>query len=176
MILYFILHGQTDFNKAHRLQGPAFDEPLNSEGEKEIRDLLPHLPENFEAIFASPAQRVQMSAQIIAEHFHKPIITRAEISERDFGSLAGKTWDEIPNGRELQAMDRNQQYDYRPFGGESVEEVTRRLKSFIEYAKASGYNSALVVSSIGILRLTYKLLLNQHVVEVKNASIHRFEI
>ncbi len=176
MILYFVRHGQTDFNKTHRLQGTAFDEPLNSDGEKEMHDLLPNLPTDFEVIFASPLKRVQMSAQIISDFSHKPIITRDEISERSFGSLAGKTWDDIPNGRELQATDREQWYDYRPFGGESVEDVTERLKQFIEYAKTSGYQSALVVSSIGILRLVYKVLLNQHVIEIKNASVHTFKI
>lgn len=176
MILYFVRHGQTDFNKTHRLQGVAFDEPLNAEGEREVQDLLPNLPANFEVIFASPLKRVQMSAQIIADYSHKLIITKSEVSERDFGSLAGKTWDDIPEGRELQKIDQQQKYDYRPYGGESVEDVTARLKHFIEFAKSSKYQSGLVVSSIGILRLAYKVLLNENVVEIKNASVHRFEI
>jgi len=176
MILYFVRHGQTDFNKTHRLQGVEFDEPLNAEGEKEMNDLLPNLPTGFEVIFASPLKRVQMSAQIIADYSHKPIITKKELSERDFGSLAGKTTDEIPNGYELREIDRQLKYDYRPFGGESVEDVAVRLKQFIEYAKGSGYQSALVVSSIGILRLAYKVFLNQIVTEIENASVHAFEI
>ncbi len=176
MILYFVRHGQTDFNKTHRLQGLAFDEPLNAEGEKEMRDMLPNLPTDFEVIFSSPLKRVKKSAQIIADYFNKPILIKEEITERDFGSLAGKTWDDIPQGRELQAIDREQKYNYQVFGGESVEDVRARLKKFIEYAKASKYKSALVVSSIGILRLAYKILLNQNVIEIKNASVHKFEV
>jgi broad specificity phosphatase PhoE len=176
MILYFVRHGQTDFNKTHRLQGLEFNEPLNALGEKEMQDLLPNLPTDFEVIFASPLKRVQMSAEIIAHHFHKPIITKEEITERDFGSLAGKTWDDIPNGRKLQTIDRKQEYDYRPYGGESVDDVIARLKHFLDYAKTPGYQSALVVSSIGILRLVYKILLDENVIEIKNASVHRFEI
>ena len=99
MKLYFIRHGQTDFNKAHRLQGVKFNEPLNTIGEQEMKDVLPSLPTDFEVIFASPLARVQMSAEIIANHFNKPIITREELVERNFGSLAGKTWDEIEDGR-----------------------------------------------------------------------------
>ncbi len=176
MILYFVRHGQTDLNKTHRLQGTAFDEPLNSEGKKEMNDSLSKLPTDFEVIFSSPLKRVQMSAQIIADHFHKPIITKEEISERDFGSLAGKTWDDIPKGMELQEADREQKYDYHQFGGESVEDVAARLNKFIEYAKTSGYKSALAVSSVGILRLAYKILLGQSVVKIENASVHKFEI
>ena len=176
MILYFIRHGQTDFNKEHRLQGVEFDEPLNAEGEKEMHDLLPNLPTDFEVIFASPLKRVQMSAQIIADYSHKPIVIKEELSERDFGSLAGKTWSEIPNNLELQTLDREQRYDYRAFGGESFEDVALRLERFISYAKDSSYASALVVSSIGVLRVAYKIVLNENIVDIDNASVHRFEI
>jgi len=176
MILHFVRHGQTDFNISHRLQGIAIDEPLNETGTKEMIDLLPHLPKDFEVIYSSPLKRVLMSAEIISKDSSKPIVTKTEISERDFGSLAGKTWDEIPNGRELQAIDKQHKYDYRPYGGEAVEDVEKRLNNFFEDAKLSGYKSALVVSSIGIIRLVYKILKGEHVTEVKNASVHTFEI
>jgi broad specificity phosphatase PhoE len=176
MILYFVRHGQTDFNISHRLQGVAIDEPLNEIGIKEMNDILSQLPKDFEVIYSSPLKRVFMSAEIISESSGKLIITNKEISERDFGSLAGKTWDEIPNGRELQAIDKQHKYDYRPYGGESVEDVEKRLNKFLEDVKTSGYNSALIVSSIGIIRLVYKILKGEHVTEVKNASVHTFEI
>jgi len=176
MILYFIRHGQTDFNITHRLQGISIDEPLNETGLQEMKDLLPNLPSDFEVVYSSPLKRVQMSADIISKSMGKAIVLKSEISERDFGSLAGKTWDEIPNGRQLQAIDKEHKYDYRSYGGESVDDVEKRLKKFFEDAKASGYKSALVVSSIGIIRLVYKLLKGEHVTEVKNASVHTFEI
>lgn len=176
MILHFVRHGQTDFNISHRLQGVAIDEPLNETGIKEMNDILPTLPSDFEVIFSSPLKRVLMSADIIAQHSGKPIVVRSEISERDFGSLAGKTWDEIPEGRKLQAIDKEAKYDYRPYGGEAVEDVEKRLNTFFAEAKASGYSSALVVSSIGIIRLVYKLLKGEHITEIKNASINTFEV
>lgn len=176
MKIYFVRHGQTDFNIANRLQGTAFDEPLNEVGVKEMNELLPFLPNDFEVIYASPLKRVSMSAQIISDYVHKPIIVKEEISERDFGSLAGKTWDEIPKGRELQAIDRQQKYDYHPYGGESVDDVEDRLKNFFAEIRTSGYSCALVISSIGIIRLVYKLLLSQDVVEIENASVHQFAI
>ena len=176
MILHFVRHGQTDFNISHRLQGVAIDEPLNDTGVKEMKNLLPNLPKDFEIIYSSPLRRVLMSAQIISDSSGKPIISKTEISERDFGSLAGKTWDEIPHGRELQAIDKEHAYNYRPYGGEAVEDVKKRLDTFFKDAKSSGYSSALVVSSIGIIRLVYKLLKGEHITEIKNASVHTFEI
>jgi broad specificity phosphatase PhoE len=176
MILHFIRHGQTDFNKTGTLQGKAFDEPINAEGEKEIREVLPTIPSDFEVIFASPLKRVQMSAEIISSYFDKPIITKEELSERDLGSLAGKTWDELPDGRELQKIDQDQEYDYRQYGGESAEDVTLRTQQFLDYAKASGYDSALVVSSVGVVRIIYKLLRNEKVIRIENATVHTFTI
>ncbi len=176
MILYFVRHGQTDFNKKHLLQGKEFDEPLNEDGIKQMSELLPNLPNDFEVIFSSSLKRVLTSAEIIKSKFNKPIVVEDEISERDFGSLAGKTWDDIPEGRKLQEIDRKQQYDYRPFGGESVEDVKNRINKFFQNAKNSGYKTALVVSSVGILRLVYKVLLDKDVIEIDNASIHKFEI
>lgn len=176
MNLYFVRHGQTNFNITHRLQGVAIDESLNEAGIKEMEELLPLLPKDFEVIYSSPLKRVMMSSQIISQKFGKEILITNKISERDFGSLAGKTWDEIPNGRELQKIDRDQKYDYHEFGGESVQDVQKRLEDFFAESKQSGKNSALVVTSIGIIRLVYKMLLNQDVIEVKNASVHQFRV
>lgn len=176
MIIYFVRHGQTEFNRTHVLQGSIYDEPLNETGGEQIREALQKLPEDFEIIFASPLKRVQMSAHIIAEHFHKDIITRDELSERNFGSLAGKPWDEIPNGSQLQMLDQTEQYDYRPYGGESIDDVRARVEHFLEYAKTSGYQTAVAVTSVGVLRILYKQLLGQDVFQIDNASVHRFEI
>lgn len=176
MIICVVRHGQTDFNKEHRLQGRAIDEPLNADGEREVYALLDSLPTDFEIIFASSLKRVKKSADIIAEKFGKQVIVRDEISERDFGNLAGKTWDEIPGGRDLQDQDRKFIYDYRPYGGESVDDVIDRINIFIEFLKTTEYKNVLVVSSIGVIRLFYKILLNQQVVEIKNASVHKFKI
>jgi broad specificity phosphatase PhoE len=176
MILYFVRHGETELNVNHILQGSAIDEPLDSEGIKEIQALLPNLPKDFAIIYSSPHKRVLQSAEIIKDYSGKEIEVRTELEERNFGSLTGKKWDEIPDGQELRTKDQNQEYDYRPYGGESVEDVTARLESFLQLAKKSELEAALAVSSIGIIRLLYKILLNERVVEVENGSIHRFEI
>ncbi len=176
MILYFVRHGETDFNVSHRLQGIAFDEPLDNMGVKEMNELLPLLPKDFDVIYSSPLKRVLMSAEIIKGYSNKPILIRNEITERDFGSLAGKTWDDIPGGHELQEIDRRQEYDYHSYGGESVRDVEKRLRKFFEEMKNTDHTSVLVVSSIGIIRLVYKILTGENVIEVKNASVHKFII
>jgi broad specificity phosphatase PhoE len=174
MLLHFIRHGQTDFNIGRRLQGVGIDEPLNETGEKQIAELVPRLPKDFGVIFSSPLKRTLMSAEMIARATEKAIVIRSEVAERDFGSLAGKTWEEIPDGAQLRERDRLLQYDYRPYGGECVQDVEKRLKQFLGYAKGTGYAAAIAVSSMGVIRLAYKLLRNEHVTEIRNASVHSF--
>jgi broad specificity phosphatase PhoE len=176
MNLYFIRHGETDFNKEHRLQGVQFDEPLNADGIAAMNDLVKVLPTDFEVIYASSLKRVMMSAEIISKAVHKPIIVNDDLIEKSVGSLAGKTWDEIPNSDDLHKKDSLLEYDYRPFGGESVDDVKERFSHFIEAAKRSN-KSALVVTSIGVIRIAYRILLGKEgKIEVKNASVHTFQI
>jgi len=176
MILYFVRHGQTDFNKEHRLQGIQFDEPLNADGVSDMQKLVKTLPTDFEVIYASALERVMASAEIISKKTGKPIITDSDITEKSVGTLAGKTWEEIPNGHELHEKDGLVEYDYRPYGGESVEDVEKRFRKFIKEVRKANKN-ALIVTSIGIIRIAYKLLLaRKGKIEVKNASVHRFEI
>ncbi|HZQ73977.1 MAG TPA: histidine phosphatase family protein [Burkholderiales bacterium] len=173
MALHFVRHGETDFNARGRLQGPIIDEPINANGARQIRELVPALPE-FELIFSSPLKRARMSAEIIARATGKALVLREDLSERSFGSLAGKTWDEIPDGEALRLADRELRYDYRPYGGEAVEDVEARLRSFFRDAEATGYASVLAVSSMGIIRLAYKLKLGRAVAHIANASLHSF--
>lgn len=176
MILYFVRHGQTDFNITHRLQGVAFDEPLNAHGRDEMEELCRGLPDDFEVIYTAPLKRTRESAEIIHAHFQIPIETCAELNERSFGSLAGKLWSEIPDGEVLHQKDRTQQYDYHAYGGESVEDVRARIQKFLESASRSGHTCALVVSSIGIIRLAHLLIRGENVIDVPNASFYRFDI
>lgn len=57
-----------------------------------------------------------------------------------------------------------------------MQDVEKRLKQFLDYAKGSGYAVALAVSSMGVIRLAYQLLRNERVTEIKNASVHSFTV
>ncbi|MEY2641284.1 MAG: hypothetical protein RL150_677 [Candidatus Parcubacteria bacterium] len=176
MIFYFIRHGETDFNKQHRIQGVTVDEPLNEEGVKQMVDSIPDLPKDFDIIFSSSLKRVATSSQIVADALKKKIIFDDSLREQDFGSLAGKMWSEIPNGDTLRIHNKNQTYDYRQYGGESVIDVEKRIHTFIHQAKTLEYEKVLVVTSKGIIRLMYKMFQNKSDVDVPNGSVHTFEV
>ena len=64
----FILvrHGETDWNKEHRIQGHA-DAPLNSDGIAQAKSIATRLSDiNVDAIFSSDVSRTRETAAIIA--------------------------------------------------------------------------------------------------------------
>ncbi|MDR0957577.1 MAG: histidine phosphatase family protein [Candidatus Nomurabacteria bacterium] len=90
MSVFFVRHGQTDWNAQHKLMGAA-DIELNESGRKQAsqtRDKLKDM--KFSAIYASPQKRATETARIIAE-FHKdtPLIFSDNLRERDFGQYEG---------------------------------------------------------------------------------------
>lgn len=92
--IYIVRHGETDWNRAGKLQG-ATDVPLNEEGRKQavacgkfFEDIA------IQAIFTSPLQRASKTAKIINEQLHLPLIQIDAFRERTFGTAEGMTYEE----------------------------------------------------------------------------------
>lgn len=173
MKIYFERHGQTVSNKNGTITG-HIDSPLNKEGIEEAKKASLEIPLDFSEIYSSDLIRCKQTADIINEKLNIPIIYDVRLRERDFGSLEGKTWGEI--GESLRIIDKNQEYDYRPYGGESVDEVKKRIFSFIEDLKnTKREKKILVVTSAGIIRLLHHILSGEVHEKIHNSSIHEFE-
>ena len=89
MNLYFVRHGQTDWNMQNRLQGSS-DIPLNSTGIEQAHIVADKLSSvNFDLIISSPLNRAVTTANIINQNRNIPFITEKSLSERNFGCLEG---------------------------------------------------------------------------------------
>ena len=179
MKLIFIRHGETDFNATHKTMGQRMDFSLNEKGVEQAKEIFNKLPKDFKHLFSSPLKRAYETAKMIAKQFDKEIIIRNELAERDYGELSGKTWDEIKKiaGEELKVLDRTLKYDYRKYEGESVEDVEKRVKAFVDEVKTNYKDSkVVVVSHGGIIRIMHKLFGNKEVHEMENVSIHEFDL
>ncbi len=175
MKIHFVRHGQTEYNKNFLITGHT-DEPLNEEGIKQAKDTIPLLSQ-YSEIYCSDLIRCKQTADILNKNLNLKISYDGRLRERNLGSLEGKKWDDFdlidPSLRE---KDRNQEYDYNPFGGESVGQVTTRLLSAITDIK-NNHNTRdtiLVVTHGGIIRLLYKILKGEIVTNIKNSSINEF--
>lgn len=158
MHLTFIRHGKTDWGVAKRMSGWE-DPELNDGGRTDCIKLLPQLEQGFDVIYTSPLKRASQTAEIFGDHLRIPVVGDPDLRERNYGTLAGKTWDQVlqEHGSDMREKDVRQQYDYRAFGGESAEQVRERVTRFLETVRGAEYRDLLVVSHSGIIRLMYAL-------------------
>jgi broad specificity phosphatase PhoE len=98
--IYFIRHGETDWNVEGRSQGQEADIPLNPNGKKQASITGKYLNDfrqenlNFDCILTSPMNRAYNTAKIIGKEIgfeKKSIIKIKELVENKAGILSGLT-------------------------------------------------------------------------------------
>ena len=98
MKLYFIRHGQTDWNLARKIQGTT-DIPLNENGIAQAHNVGRMLLEKkdlypIDHIFTSSLKRASKTAEIIASYLELPYAEAPGFYEVNLGKFEGKTWAE----------------------------------------------------------------------------------
>lgn len=183
MKISLVRHGETDSNTKHRLMGQRIDESLNEKGIKQAEAMATNLAEQkYDFVFSSPQKRAVETAKLIVNNRNIPVVIKEELKERDFGSLSGKTWEEIDLETGAKAggtaeKDFNQEYDYRPYGGESAADVKERFSKFIRELKENYMNKeVLIIAHGGILRLSHFLFNQEKLRHIENTAIVECEI
>lgn len=181
MRFIFIRHGETDYNKMRKHQGQDIDAPLNEAGLRQAKETAKNLSSNFDIIISSSLKRSLRTAEIISEYFKKGLVIDDRIKEKSWGKLAGltdKEIEKITDGKVLKEQAINQTYDYRPYGGESAEDVKKRFLEFIkETKKKYKGKTILVVAHGGIIRMAHHLFSKEEVpIIVGNVSVHEFDL
>lgn len=93
--LYFVRHGETEWNVENRLQG-RLDSPLTERGIREARLLAAHLAqEPFKAAISSSSGRAVETAKILIGTRDIPFYTDERLMEIHLGDWQGKTKAEI---------------------------------------------------------------------------------
>lgn len=172
MRLLLIRHGETDWNVEARIQGVA-DIPLNDRGRRQAELLGEALAgEPISAVFASPLQRAQHTAECVALHHRLAVRTHPGLSELDQGVLEGllaKDLREHPAGI-VQAWEAGNMSIVIP-GGESMEGLQQRAWSAIEAIRDQAgpdgvvavvshnlTTKAIICSALGLPLITYRRL------------------
>lgn len=177
MIFYLIRHGLTPLNKQKKVNGEV-DEPLAPEGIEQAKAVVPLIPKSVARIYSSPLLRARQTAEIISSVLNIPITVADELTEIRMGSLAGKAWDEMGGGLELKKKHRTVQFDYRPYAGESVEDVKKRLLAFFkEINNKHSDQEVLLITHGGMIRLINLLEQGEVVYETaQHVSLLTFDI
>ena len=174
MKIYFVRHGESEEN-VKKIIYTYSEGALTKKGIKQAEETRESIPQDYDEIYSSDSNRCRQTAEILNNKLNLPITYDARLRERDFGSLQGKKWEDVENWEYLKKRDiMQQEYDYRPFGGESVEEVKERLLSFIEEIRQKN-KKVLVVTSAGIIRLLHHLFKGKVPEKIHHASIHEFD-
>ncbi|GAC1412353.1 MAG: hypothetical protein NVSMB66_1160 [Candidatus Doudnabacteria bacterium] len=179
MKVYLARHGETESNLKKILMGQRYDIDLDKTGLAQAEALAQMVPSDIDIIFASPLKRAYHTAIIIADKLKLGIISRDELEERDFGDLSGKSWDEIEKivGVNLQHIEEHLDIDLSQFNTETIELVSLRLMHFLaDLKKHYSDKTPLIVTHSGVIRIMYMLYPNTPKLDVKNASLHTFEI
>lgn len=150
MEIYFVRHGQTDYNILGKYYGKT-DIPLNKIGEKQAREMAKFLSRvPIEKIITSPLKRAYDTARIIAEEREIPIEKEELLCEQDFGIFEGKSYIELQKEYPAELRAWNEDFsNTAPKGGESFRQVRERIDRFIEKLREQEEERILLVAHKG---------------------------
>lgn len=164
MEVYFLRHGETEWNRQMRIQGSTEWTDLTESGVRlaeETRDGLLSSGVVFDRIYSSPYRRALHTANIIASGFGiEPRIDR-RVREISFGPYEGTVMREgsFADSNIRACFMKPSAYIARD-GAESFDDVAERVREFFN-AELAAYegklNRVLVVSHGGILRTVLRL-------------------
>ncbi len=159
-----VRHGETDWNKQHRIQGHA-DAPLNATGIEQARRLASRLAGvRIDAVYSSDVSRTRKTAEVAVEGRGIEVRELFDLRERNYGRWEGVTHEEWkatdPEGF---AHWKRSPDTYTPPGGESLEEVLVRASRAARHINQQhsnddsivvvGHGASLLVLAVHLLGL-----------------------
>ncbi|MBQ1628440.1 MAG: histidine phosphatase family protein [Treponema sp.] len=178
MNIYFMRHGETDWNSIRKIQGST-DIPLNQNGIDLAEKVSKAVYEKgliFDSVYSSPLQRALKTAQIMTSHYDVEIKIDPRIKEFLFGQAEGVTYDELrvnPKFSSLKNWFLDPANYHAELGAESYEDFFGRINDFLETeikpleGKAE---NVLIVCHGGVVRGLFKVMCGwsiEHFAQVK---------
>jgi alpha-ribazole phosphatase len=163
MKLFLVRHGQTDWNLTRRFQGQS-DVPLNQTGIHQAEQVAKRLSaEKIDFIYSSDLSRAFETAQICRSGFQPDIPIQADpcLREVNFGAWEGLTYNAIKEKYpdSLATWERDV-YSSSPPNGETLEDLTKRVQSFLDdLLQKHNDQTVLVVAHGGVLQVMICLAL-----------------
>lgn len=176
-LIYFVRHGQTDWNAQKRMQGHV-DIPLNDTGRSQAarngavlaRLLSGH--EHFDYV-SSPLIRATETMQILQREIGiapEDFRTDMRLCEIHLGDWCGLVYTEIADTYPEEFRIRNADpwnFRYPGEGGESFASFSERVIDWL----SSVQTDTVVTSHGGVLRV-----LNQHLTQLDKSEAHKFDV
>jgi broad specificity phosphatase PhoE len=143
-------HGRTDYNDNGIVQGQLETE-INETGKNQAEALAKRLSEReFDAMYCSTMKRAFQTARIVNKHHNLKISRADSIREVERGSYEGKPLERMVE--DSRAADE-EDYLWKPEGGESLEDLKQRVLGFLENIAESQHDNVLAVSHGGPIKV-----------------------
>ncbi len=152
--ILLVRHGITILHTGDRFWGRT-DIALSNAGIRQAGQLRERLGgEKINAIYSSTLSRARSTAEIIASGHDAEVTPCDELCECNFGYIEGLTFEEIKRQYPALAQELVEGRAVKFPGGENIEQLNRRVKSFLKRLAGHGpQETILVVSHGGPIRL-----------------------
>lgn len=180
--LYFVRHGQTEWNAIRRMQG-QWNSDLSELGKQHADvngKLLATL--SIDAMFVSPLDRTRQTAEIINQYLQLEPTFDDRIKEWHCGDWSGEMYAEIPNKwpEEWKSLEADRFY-FRPPNGENYEDMFTRSAPFVEELLSTEFNNIAIVSHGMIGKVMFSYLMKyepDHVLSIhqQNDTVFRVQV
>ena len=150
MKIYYVRHGQTDWNLARKMQGGETEKELNSTGIEQAKQTKKELENaKYDIVICSPMHRAIQTAEIINKDKNVQMITDERIRERKLGELEGH---EITN--EMEKKIWNYDLNYQIPKGENLHDFEKRILDFLnDIKKKYEGKTVLIVAHGGVAKV-----------------------
>lgn len=159
MKIYILRHAQTDLNREKRIQG-RMDIAINEDGIVQAKKRAATVSRNglrFDRIFVSPLERAIETTELVTGVPRSSYVIDDRLIELNFGVVEGMPYRDLPFPYS-NFFDNPERY-VPAEGGETLEELNRRLTSFFTDLTSEEFNG---LKESGIDEGEYTVLLTSH--------------
>ena len=177
MEIYFLRHGETEWNKDHRIQGSTEWTDLTDDGVRRAeatRDGMIAKGLAFDRIFSSPYRRAMHTAQILGEGFGLRPVVDDRLREISFGPYEGTRYGKgLFEDENIRACFVDPPRYVARDGAEPFDSVLARVRAFVDeilVPLVGTCSRVLVVAHGGVLRTVLRLTGNLSLAEFWQGS------
>ncbi len=171
MHLYLLRHGQTDWNRDHKIMGTG-PIPLNEHGREMVAELGRALkPKGISIVFTSTVARAFESACILAGEWGAELREEPRLNESPFEPWIGKTYHELAHDENFKLyFDKPTRARFS--NGEGMADIQRRALEAVEHIRReAGPGRAAAVSHSDVIKPVLA-----HYLGMDLDSIHRLAV
>ena len=178
MRVYFVRHGESECNRLDLRCGWS-ETPLSETGRKQALAAKEYLSTvHFDKVFCSDLPRAVETARLALPGAE--LILSDKIREISVGSLSNRPASDCEAEYGEQYRESIRLQDFKVYGGESQQEMKRRVQSFIkDLEKLEGLQNVAVVAHEGTVLQMLSVAMKKEVllewVDIQNTSVSVFE-